>query len=121
MEGEKIIGLLHEVIAAKGFEQDTYFEMAIRDIGMLPKLEGTTHVNMALIVKFLQNFMFKPKEYPEVPRRDDPANDSFLFNQGPAKGLGSIQFNDYRKAYEGIKSNNLEVFLGPYAMTGCST
>ena len=111
MEGEKVIGLLHEVIAAKGFEQDTYFEMAIRDIGMLPKLEGTTHVNMALIVKFLQNFMFKPKEYPEVPRRDDPANDSFLFNQGPAKGLGSIQFNDYRKAYEGIKSNNLEVFL----------
>lgn len=111
MEGEKVIGLLHEVIAAKGFEQDTYFEMAIRDIGMLPKLEGTTHVNMALIVKFLQNFMFKPKEYPEVPRRDDPANDSFLFNQGPAKGLGSIQFNDYRKAYEGIKSNNLEIFL----------
>ena len=111
MEGEKVIGLLHEVIAARGFEQETYFEMAIRDIGMLPKLEGTTHVNMALVVKFLQNFLFKPKDYPEVPRRDDPSNDSFLFNQGPTKGLGSIQFHDYRKAYEGIKSKNLDVFL----------
>ncbi|MCX8125236.1 MAG: acyl-CoA dehydrogenase [Spirochaetes bacterium] len=111
MEGEKVIGLLHEVIAARGFEQETYFEMAIRDIGMLPKLEGTTHVNMALVVKFLQNFMFKPKDYPEVPRRDDPANDSFLFNQGPTKGLGSIQFHDYRKAFQGIKSKNLEVFM----------
>ncbi|MDQ3230662.1 MAG: acyl-CoA dehydrogenase, partial [Pseudobdellovibrionaceae bacterium] len=46
-QGEKVVGMLHDIIAAKGFEQDTYFEMAIRDIGMLPKLEGTTHVNMA--------------------------------------------------------------------------
>lgn len=51
-QGEKVIALLHEVIAAKGYEQDTYFEMAIRDIDMLPKLEGTEHVNMALIIKF---------------------------------------------------------------------
>src|SRR4030065_230921 len=27
-QGEKVIGLLHAIIAAKGFEQDTYFEMA---------------------------------------------------------------------------------------------
>ena len=47
-QGEQVIRMLHDVIAAKGFEQDTYFEMAIRDIGMLPKLEGTTHVNMKL-------------------------------------------------------------------------
>jgi len=47
-QGEKVVALLHEVIAARGFEQDTYFEMALRDIGMLPKLEGTEHVNMAL-------------------------------------------------------------------------
>ncbi len=110
MEGEVVIGLLHEITAAKGFEQDTYFEMAIRDIGMLPKLEGTTHVNMALVVKFLQNFMFNHKDYPEVPKRNDPANDEFLFNQGPTKGLSKIQFEDYNKAFDGIDVQNLKIF-----------
>ncbi|MFW5770731.1 MAG: acyl-CoA dehydrogenase [Spirochaetota bacterium] len=110
MEGEVVIGLLHEITAAKGFEQDTYFEMAIRDIGMLPKLEGTTHVNMALVVKFLQNFMFNHKDYPEVPRRNDPANDEFLFNQGPTKGLSKIQFEDYNKAFDGLDIENLKIF-----------
>ncbi len=32
-----------------------YFEMAARDIRALPKLEGTVHVNMALIIKFMGN------------------------------------------------------------------
>ena len=44
------------MIAAKGFGKDMYFEMAARDIRALPKLEGTVHVNIALIVKFMPNF-----------------------------------------------------------------
>ncbi|MBU0515994.1 MAG: acyl-CoA dehydrogenase, partial [Proteobacteria bacterium] len=58
MQGEEVINLLWDVIAAKGFETDTYFEMATRDIRALPKLEGTAHVNMALIVKFMANYLF---------------------------------------------------------------
>ena len=45
-EGERVIDLLWDVIAARGFEADTYFEAAARDIRALPKLEGTVHVNM---------------------------------------------------------------------------
>ncbi len=52
-EGERVIDLLWDVIAARGFEQDTYFEMAASDIRALPKLEGTVHVNMALVLKFM--------------------------------------------------------------------
>ena len=37
-QGEEVINLLWDVIAAKGFEKDTYFEMAARDIRALPKL-----------------------------------------------------------------------------------
>ncbi len=84
-EGEKVIDLLWDVIAAKGFEKDTYFEMAARDIRALPKLEGTVHVNIALIVKFMKNYLFAPAPFPEVPRRDDPADDAFLLDQGPAQ------------------------------------
>jgi acyl-CoA dehydrogenase len=94
-QGEEVINLLWDVIAAKGFEKDTYFEMAARDIRALPKLEGTVHVNIALIVKFMANYFFRPAEYPKVGLRDEPADDAFLFHQGPARGLGHIQFHDY--------------------------
>src|SRR5512137_648620 len=94
-EGEDVMNLLHDVIAARGFENEPFFEIAKHELPMLPKLEGTVHVNMALIVKFMANYFFNPKTYPEVPRRDDPSNDAFLFKQGPTRGLGKIQFHDY--------------------------
>jgi acyl-CoA dehydrogenase len=109
-QGEEVINLLWDVIAAKGFEKDTYFEMAARDIRALPKLEGTVHVNIALIVKFMPNYFFNPAVYPDVPRRDDPQDDVFLWNQGPARGLGRIQFNDYLRAFEGFNLPNVTIF-----------
>jgi acyl-CoA dehydrogenase len=99
-QGEEVINLLWDVIAAKGFEKDMYFEMAARDIRALPKLEGTVHVNIALIVKFMRNYFFAPADYDEVPRRDDIQDDVFLFDQGPARGLGKIQFHDFSPAFE---------------------
>ncbi|MBK8597810.1 MAG: acyl-CoA dehydrogenase [Holophagales bacterium] len=99
-EGEKVVDLLWDVIAAKGFEKDMVFEMAARDIRALPKLEGTVHVNIALIVKFLANWLFRPTSYPEVGRHTEPAHDAFLFAQGPASGLGKIRFHDWAPAFE---------------------
>ncbi|GAA0690486.1 acyl-CoA dehydrogenase [Kitasatospora atroaurantiaca] len=99
-EGEKVIDLMWDVIAAKGFEADTYFDKAARDIRGLPKLEGTVHVNLALILKFMANYLFNPAEYAPVPSRLDPADDAFLFQQGPARGLGAIRFHDWRTAYD---------------------
>jgi len=43
-QGEEVINLLWDTIAAKGFEKDTYFGQAAVDIRGLPKLEGTVHV-----------------------------------------------------------------------------
>ena len=100
-EGEKVVSMLHEVIAARGYEQkETYFEMALREIGMLPKLEGTEHVNMALIIKFIKNYLYKASELPVVPRRNEAANDAYLFQQETGK-LDSVVFPDYRACYEG--------------------
>jgi acyl-CoA dehydrogenase len=109
-QGEDVINLLWDVIAAKGFERDTYFEMAARDIRALPKLEGTVHVNIALIVKFMANYFFNPAEYPEVPRQDAARHDEFLFRQGPARGLGRIQFHDYHAAFERVDLSNVRLF-----------
>jgi len=110
MQGERVVADLWDVIAARGFEKEPFFEVAAVEIGSLPKLEGTTHVNMALIVKFLKNYLFNPAEFPEIPHRTDLADDTFLFHQGPTRGLGDVRFHDYNQAYGQFDLPNIEVF-----------
>jgi len=110
MQGEKVVADLWDVIAAKGYEAEPFFEIAAYEISTLPKLEGTAHVNMALIVKFMKNYFFNPGEYPEIPRRTDLSDDTFLFHQGPTKGLGNIQFHDYHLAYGRFDLPNIGIF-----------
>jgi len=109
-QGETVIDLLWDVIAAKGFEKNTFFEMASRDIRALPKLEGTVHVNIALILKFMASYFFRPKDYPEVEQQSQTTHDDYLFNQGPTRGLGRIQFHDYRKVYASVQLPNVKIF-----------
>ncbi|MBU0995563.1 MAG: acyl-CoA/acyl-ACP dehydrogenase [Proteobacteria bacterium] len=109
-QGEEVINLLWDVIAAKGFEKDMYFEAAAQDIRGLPKLEGTVHVNMALIIKFMPNYFFNSDEFPVIEKRDDKANDDFLFNQGTTRGLGKIRFHDYNIAYNSVSLPNITIF-----------
>ena len=109
-QGEEVINMLWDIIAAKGFEKDMYFEAAARDIRALPKLEGTVHVNMALVIKFIKNYFFKPTAYPKIQQQDQARNDHFLFKQGPARGLGQIKFHDYRLAYKSSKLPNVKRF-----------
>jgi acyl-CoA dehydrogenase len=109
-QGEDVINLLWDTIAAKGFEKDMYFSQAATDIRGLPKLEGTVHVNIALIVKFMPNFFFAPREFPPVATQRQAANDDFLFHQGGTKGLSQIQFHDYRKAFAGVTLPNVTRF-----------
>ena len=103
-EGERVIDLLWDVIAARGFERDTYFSRAASDIRALPKLEGTVHVNIALVLKFMPRYLGAAhgaaQDYPVIPVRQDAGDDAYLFHQGPAKGLGSIGFSDWRPPFE---------------------
>jgi acyl-CoA dehydrogenase len=108
-QGEDVINHLWDVIAAKGFEKDMFFETAARDIRALPKLEGTVHVNIALIVKFMENYFFRPADLPVVARQDHGGNDDFLFQQGPAKGLGKIRFHDYAPVFERFDLANVRI------------
>ena len=116
-EGERVVDLLWEVIAAKGFEKDTYFEQATSHIRTLPKLEGTVHVNLALVLKFLPAFaaagVGQGAKYEPVPVRLEPADDTFLFAQGPASGLSRIGFPDWRGAFARFAQlPNVATFIG---------
>jgi len=109
-QGEEVINLLWDVIAAKGFEKDSFFEMAARDIRALPKLEGTVHVNMALVIKFMVNYFFRPASYPKVEKQSQAKDDEFLFHQGPTRGLGKIRFHDYKPVYNSVELPNIKLF-----------
>ncbi|OZE94721.1 acyl-CoA dehydrogenase family protein [Rhodococcoides fascians] len=99
-EGETVVRTLHDVIAAKGYEKNTYFREAAQLIGTLPKLEGTVHVNVALMLKFMPAYMFAPTEFPAVEVRDDASDDAFFFAQGPARGASKVRFQDWVPVYE---------------------
>src|SRR6201997_374304 len=99
-EGEVVVTLLWDVLAAKGFEKNTYFCEVARLIGALPRLEGTVHVNVAQILKFMPNYMFNPAAYPEIGTRNDPADDIFFWAQGPARGASKVQFADWTTVYQ---------------------
>jgi acyl-CoA dehydrogenase len=45
-----------------------------------------------------------------VLTRSEAANDDFLFDQGPAKGLGKIQFHDYSLTYGLYDLPNIRLF-----------
>ena len=84
-------------------EKDTFFETVAREIGLLPRLEGTVHINIGLLGKFMPNYLFAPDAaLPLIPRRDDAADDTFLFAQGPTGGLGKVRFHDWRASFAGF-------------------
>ncbi len=112
LQAEEVISLLWEVIAAKGFEKDTYFHMAAADIMGPSKLEGTVHVNVQLIRKFMQNYFFNPTEYAPVAPDFSDNDDVFLFDQGPTRGLGKVQFHDYKGIFDEFRRlPNVDTFI----------
>lgn len=108
-QGEEVIELLKEVVTAKGLEQREFFSSAMTEVNTLPRLEGTTHVNLAQIIKFMPNYLFNPVEYPEIGTRNDPRDDSYLFHQKAGKA-SSVTFPDYTKAYVGVNLPNVKIF-----------
>jgi len=112
LQSEEVIDLLWDVIAARGFEKDTFFSMAVADVRGPSKLEGTVHVNIQLIRKFMKNYFFSPADY--APAAPDFAikDDMFMFDQGPTKGLGKVQFHDYKPVFEANKDlPNVATFI----------
>jgi len=78
--------------------------MAASDVRGPSKLEGTVHVNVQFIRKFMKNYFFNPVDDDPAAPDFSLADDSFLFNQGPTKGLGKIQFHDYKPVFEANKA-----------------
>lgn len=109
-QGGDVVRLLMDVACAKGYETDTFLSNAQATADMLFRLEGTAHVNMALVLKFMKNYFFGPEDYPEIGIVDEAKDDNNIFKQTMG-GLAKVKFPDYRKAYEGVNLPNVTRFM----------
>lgn len=98
LEGVKVMTNILDAASAKAFEKDTYTETATRDIQGPPRLEGTAHVNMSLVIKCIESFFSNHVDYPDIPVRVDLCDDNNLFNQKYGS-IASIRFNDYSRTF----------------------
>jgi acyl-CoA dehydrogenase len=102
--GVKVMALLSECVGAKGFETDTYFEMALRDVQLIPSLEGSTHINLSLTAQFVPLYFNKPD-----PNLDEPqsaaagecvsAENPYLM-EARSSPSNTIAFPSFLKAYQ---------------------
>lgn len=116
IQGEEVHELLWDIIAAKGFEKDTYFEQAVNELRGFPKLEGTRHVNMALIAKLIPSYMFMPAPFEEIGRITDDRNEEYMFRQGKTRGYAKTKFHDFNLAYKTLGHlPNVQVFRSQIA------
>jgi len=107
-EGVKVMALLSECVGAKGFESDTYFEMALRDVQLIPGLEGSMHVNLGLGAQFAAKYFgeFDPRlAAPDSLIAGDAAaqENSYLF-EARAGGINTVAFGDFLSAYAPLES-----------------
>ena len=57
------------------------------------------------------NFFMNHKKYEEVPKQDQVRDDTFLFNQGPTRGLGRVRLHDWKPAFEQYDLPNVKIFM----------
>lgn len=115
-EGVKVLALLSECIGAKGFESETYFEMALRDAQLIPGLEGSMHINLGLTAQFIPRYFSDPDpalgEPPSLVGRGITAEkDSLILNAG-TKAANTVRFSYFLKAYNSLMQiSNVRLFV----------
>jgi acyl-CoA dehydrogenase len=107
-EGVKVMGLLSECLGARGIEAETYFELALRDVQLIPGLEGSTHINFGLTAQFID-------PYFAGRAGDAPAPESLILHQAEPdenpywmeardRNAKTVRFADFLNAYEPLRS-----------------
>src|SRR5207253_3679933 len=95
-EAVKVMALLSECVGAKGFESDTYFEMALRDVQLIPGLEGSTHINLALAAQFIGRYFARAQTALADPNSliaaDGAAGENPYLMEARTGGLNAIAF-----------------------------
>lgn len=115
-EGVKVMALLSECVGAKGFETDTYFEMALRDAQLIPGLEGSAHVNLSLAAQFIPAYFGSFDSSLAVPNSTFAGQIAAIENpylmEASMHGMHGIRFRDFLQCYRPLMSMpNVRIFV----------
>jgi acyl-CoA dehydrogenase len=105
-EGVKVMALIAESVGARGFESETFIEMALRDAQLIPAVEGSTHINLGLAAQFLPRYFSKPADLPDPPSLlagQTPSQENPYLMQARTGALGTIAFPHYFSAYRPLR------------------
>jgi acyl-CoA dehydrogenase len=114
-QGVRVMALLSECVGARGFEAATYFESALREVQLIPALEGSTHINFALTAQFVANYFAGSDEVtppePGVLREGDPGENPYWFEAGD-RNPRTVRFGLFLSAYRPLRSlPNVQLFV----------
>jgi acyl-CoA dehydrogenase len=116
-EGIKVMALLSECIGAKGFEADTYFESALRDVPLVPALEGSTHINHQSAAQFLRAYFTgsktnSPPAPPSLAALGAAAGENPYLLESYCGDAHSVRFGHFLAAYPPLASvTNVRLFV----------
>jgi len=114
-EGLKVMALLQECIGAKGFESDTFFEMALRDVQLIPGLEGSMHINLGLAMQFIPRYFERPDpalgEPPSLVGGEAPSRENVYLMSARTGATHAIAFRPFLDAYRPLTTvANVAIF-----------
>jgi acyl-CoA dehydrogenase len=113
-EGEKVIALLAECIGARGFESETYFEMARRDVALIPSLEGSVHLNIAHAAQFIPRYFSRSRSDTAIPQSlacSDAAGENPYLMEARTGGMNTITFPHFLRPYKPLSDiANIRMF-----------
>lgn len=103
-QGLNVIAALQECIGAKAFEADTYFEMALRDAPLIPSLEGSVHINLALTAQFLSAYFsdsnFEVANPKSLINGDAPSVENPYLFEARTCPVNTVAFAHFLNAYK---------------------
>lgn len=111
--GVEVMRLMAECVGAKGFESDTFFELALRDISLIPNLEGSTHINYGLTARLLTSYLFTPgKGTVPVPslKGQSGFENPALFETHSGK-FSRVLFHSLNAAFQGSENAQVNQLL----------
>lgn len=107
-EGVKVMSMLSECIGARGFESETYFEMALRDVQLIPGLEGSTHINLGLVTQFMPRYFAIPDsgliQPPSLVGGEIASEENAYLWNARTTDTKAVSFPDYLQAYRPLMS-----------------
>jgi acyl-CoA dehydrogenase len=113
-EGVKVMTLLSECVGAWGFETETFFETALRDMQLIPALESSTHINFELTARFIGPYFAAGDTIsrPPVPPTARDVGENLYWMEARFRNFRTVRFAHCLDAYEPLRTvPNAGVFM----------